>query len=263
MKRIITISFTVVLLAGMIVLLGFIRNEHSNAVCRGIRVSIDYRSNDTLVSSNEVEQLINAKFDTLKGKRIEAEKLANIMKTISGIPYVESCDVDFLLNGILRIRARQRVPVLRVMVGSNSWFIDKEGIVMPRHRTFSARVPIASGHLGQTSVLKNGNNLQALADTNTVFARGRLNQALKLAQFIHHDNLLNSMVEQIYVNPQGEIELFTHVGNQRILFGDAENIEDKFNRLIIFYRAGPSVTGLDQYKTINLKYNNQVVCSNT
>lgn len=263
MKRIINISFTYILLAVMFTLLGFIRQEHRNAKYRGIKISIRYSTNDTLVSSHELEQLIISKFDTLHGKVIQAKHLSEIKQTIASIPYIENCDVDFLLNGILRIRAKQRVPVIRFMAGNQSWFVDKQSLVMPRHHAHSARVPVASGYLGQTGVLKTGNNLHLLADTNAVFAKGRLNQVLKLAQYIHHDNLLNSMIEQIYVDQQGEIELFTSVGNQRILFGKAEKIEEKFNKLLIFYRLGPTVTGLNRYKTINLKYKNQVVCSKT
>lgn len=261
MKRILTISFTIVLLAGMFVLLGFIRNEHSNAVCRNIRISVEYNSNDTLVCHEEIHKLITSRFDTLEGRALNGNQLLKAKEVISAIPYIESSDVDFLLNGTLRIRAKQRLPVLRIIANGKSWFIDEKGVAMPRHHSFSARVPVASGNLGHTGVLKNGNDLRALADTNTSFAKGRLNQVITLANYIHNDKRLSSMVEQIYVNTNGEIELFTYVGNQRIIFGEAENIEEKFNKLLIFYRSGPTLSGLNKYKTIDLKYNNQVVCS--
>jgi len=261
MKRILTISFTIVLLSGMFVLLGFIRNEHSNAVCRNIRISVEYSTNDTLVCHEEINKLITARFDTLEGMVLKGSHLLKAKEVISAIPYIENCDVDFLLNGTLRIRAKQRAPMLRIIAGGQSWYIDDKGVAMPRHQSFSARVPVASGNLGRTGVLKTGNDLRALADTNTSFAKGNLNQVITLAKFIHNDKRLSSMVEQIYVNTNEEIELFTYVGNQRIIFGEAENIEEKFNKLLIFYRSGPTLSGLNKYKTINLKYNNQVVCS--
>jgi cell division protein FtsQ len=261
MKRIATILFTIVLVAGMFVLLGFIRNEHGNAVCRNLRISIDYRSSDTLITKGEIEKLLISRFDTLQGKNVQTSHLSKIRETVANIPYVETCDVDFLLNGTLRIRARQRVPVLRVMTGGQSWFIDTRGVVMPRHLHHSARVPVADGHLGQTGMLKTANNLQALADTNHVFASGRLNQLIVLANYIYHHESLKSMIEQIHVDRRGEFELFANVGNQRILFGDAQNMEDKFEKLLIFYRSGPSLNRINHYKTIDLKFNNQVVCS--
>lgn len=260
MKRILTISFTLLLFAGMFVLLGFIRQEHNEAVCNDIKITIEYRNSDTLVSKEEIRELLVNKYDDLVGRVLTPFKLAGIMETVTAIPYIDYCDVDFMLNGALRIRARQRIPILRIVDGPQSWYIDDQGTVMPRHQHFSARVPVASGNLQHTTQLKTGNNLIKLADSSLVFAEGSLSQVVKMACYIHSQELVNSLVEQIYVNAQNEIELFTYVGSQRIVFGKAENIEDKFNRLITFYKAGPAVTGLDQYKTINLKYNHQVVC---
>lgn len=261
MKRIITISFTLLLLAGMFVSLGFIRQEHSPALCNSIKVSIEYASTDTLICKDDIRNLLISEFDTLEGKALTARNLSKIRNSISGIAYIEDCDVDFLLNGDLRIRANQRIPIVRLNTGSETWFIDDQGIVMPRHPYYSAMVPVAGGYLGHTGMLKSGNDLRALADTSKVFAASMLNQLIDLAHFVYHDNILRGMIEQIYVNPAGEIELYTYVGSHRILFGKADNLAHKFNNLIQFYRSSPSVTGLNQYKTINLKYSGQVVCS--
>lgn len=261
MKRVLTIIFALSLFAGIFVLLGFIRQEHNEALCTDIRIAIEYRTGDTLISQDEIRELLEAKFGKLEGKSMNAVKLAGIIETITAIPYIDYCDVDFMLNGTLRIRTKQRIPILRVFAGNHSWYIDEQGIVMPRHDHLSARVPVASGYIQHSGQLKTGNNLMKLAEQSEAFAAGTLSQIVKLARYIQSQPLVNNLVEQIYVNAQGEIELFTHVGSQRILFGNAENIESKFNRLIIFYKAGPAVTGLDQYKTINLKYNHQVLCS--
>jgi cell division protein FtsQ len=261
MKRFFNISLSLFLLAGIVVLLGFIRNEHKKAICRGITISVDYRDGDTLMVADEIKQVLAVKHDSLEGKVLRPEHLWEFRQTISKIPYVEQCDVDFPLNGMLRVRVKQRIPILRVIEGNRSWYIDKDGIVMPRHNHFSARVLVAGGHMNLSRYMKPGNNLKLLADTNQVFAKGMLNQVIELAQYIKNNDLLSSMVEQVYVNSQNEIEIFTMVGNQRIVFGNTLNMEQKFNNLITFYRSGPMTTGLDRYRTINLKYNNQIVCS--
>jgi len=261
MKRILTMIFTLLLFAGIFVLLGFIRQEHHKALCTEIWIAIHYRTGDTLVNEEAIRELLAKNFGQLEGSTMNRFKLADIIETVTAIPYIEYCDVDFMLNGTLRIRTKQRVPILRVLTQNQSWYIDEQGVVMPRHNHLSARVPVASGNIQHVSQLKTGNNLIKLADKSEVFAEGSLSQLLKLARYIQGEPLVNSLVEQIYVNAQGEFELFTHVGSQRILFGNAENKESKFNRLITFYKAGPAITGLHQYKTINLKYNQQVVCS--
>jgi len=63
------------------------------------------------------------------------------------------------------------------------------------------------------------------------------------------------------VNGAGEIELISRVGNQPVLFGDINDMEEKFDKLLLFYKEGLSKTGWNQYKTINLTYKDQVVCT--
>lgn len=261
MTRILTISSVVILAAGILIALGFIRKDHNHSACSNIRISINYQNSDTLISSDEIMQMLISGFDTIEGRVLQPKDIAGMKNLIAANPYIAYCDVDFMLNGALRIRATQRTPILRITNGSQAWFVDDKAVVMPRHNSFSARVTVAGGHLDHTRVLKAGNDLQALADTNAAFASGNLYELITLAKYIHNHQLLNRMVEQIYVNASGEFELFTIVGRQRILFGRVDDMEEKFNKLLIFYQAGPSVNGLNQYRTINLKYNNQVVCS--
>ena len=46
-----------------------------------------------------------------------------------------------------------------------------------------------------------------------------------------------------------------------IVIGEVYNLESKFNKLMLFYEEGLSKTGWNEYKTINLKYKDQVVCT--
>ena len=261
MKRLLSISAYVVLFTALIALLGFIRKEYGNVACKTMRIVIEYNHSDTLVSVSDIERLLLLKKDTLEGRKLSPGDLGFIRETIMDIPYIAYCDVDFLLNGTLRIRAKQRIPMIRIVTGNQSWYIDTEGTVMPRHHRHSARVPVAGGHLGSLDFLKTGNNLFSLADTSMSFAARPVHALLQVAHYIHNHVQLRDMVEQLYINAHGETELFTKVGSQRILFGDAENIEEKFFKLLAYYQAGPAYNGIGQYRTINLKYNNQVVCS--
>jgi cell division protein FtsQ len=69
------------------------------------------------------------------------------------------------------------------------------------------------------------------------------------------------MFEQIYVGDDFEIELIPKVGNHKILIGNIENLDDKFSRLLLFYKQGLMRKGWENYSVINLKFKNQVVCT--
>ena len=83
----------------------------------------------------------------------------------------------------------------------------------------------------------------------------------ELGLFIMKDRFLKMLIEEIYVDRNGEFELIPKLGNQIILFGSAENMEDKFERLLVFYKKGLSITGWQRYNVINIKFRNQIICS--
>jgi cell division protein FtsQ len=261
MKNLANIIVSLALLAVLLIILGFARNEQQKISCSEVKIIIDYRGSDTLLGMEHIRNLIVQRYRDPVGQIMKPEQLIDLKKAIAANPYVERCDIDLLLDGTLRIRARQRTPVIRLMANGNSWYISRDGVVMPVNRFYSARVPLAGGNFSNSQYLTNGNNLLAFADTNRTFAEGNLHRVITLAGYVHNDALLRSMIDQIYIDAKGEIELFTFIGRQRILLGDISDLDHKFRNLISFYRSGPGITRLDQYKTINLKYRNQVVCS--
>jgi cell division protein FtsQ len=67
-------------------------------------------------------------------------------------------------------------------------------------------------------------------------------------------------VEQIYVTPEKEFEIITRVGDQVILFGDTTAMAGKFKKLEIFYSEALNRRGWNEYKSLNLKFRNQIIC---
>ena len=55
--------------------------------------------------------------------------------------------------------------------------------------------------------------------------------------------------------------LKTRVGGQQIEVGSLNRIDKKFKKLKAFYQKKLKDNTLDNYQTINLKYENQVVCT--
>lgn len=90
---------------------------------------------------------------------------------------------------------------------------------------------------------------------------------MKLLTFVEQvegDDFWRSEVVQIIahttVSGALEVDLIPRSGRHRILFGRLEHVEEKFDKLLCFYRRGLSNIGWEQYSTINIKYNDQVVC---
>ena len=82
-----------------------------------------------------------------------------------------------------------------------------------------------------------------------------------IEKYVDKNNFWKSQIQQIYINLDEEIELIPRVGRHKIIFGDVSDMDEKFKKLMIFYKKGLHYTGWNKYKTINLKFKNQIVCT--
>jgi cell division protein FtsQ len=74
---------------------------------------------------------------------------------------------------------------------------------------------------------------------------------------------LSAQVNQIYLREDGDFILIPQIGDQIIVFGQANSdseVVEKFEKLITFYKEGIQYEGWDKYSEINLKFNGQIVC---
>ena len=120
---------------------------------------------------------------------------------------------------------------------------------MPASAEYASRVPVVSGN-----ITDNGKDIgePALPTLKNVFT---------LAQHIENNQFLKSLIEQIYVAPNGDYVLIPKVGNHDIVFGSIDDMDEKFNNLYLFYQEALPNVGWNKYKTINLKFKGQIVAT--
>ncbi len=94
-----------------------------------------------------------------------------------------------------------------------------------------------------------------------VWTGGKL---LTFVESVESDAFWRSEVVQIVARttPAGalEIDLVPRSGRHTVRFGRLEDAERKFDKLMRFYRGGLSRIGWEEFRTIDLRYNDQVVC---
>ena len=177
-------------------------------------------------------------------------KVGEIEKILEAEPFVLDAEAYVDAQNQLYIHVTQRTPILRVIDKDNqTYYMDHTGRQMPMSDHSTARVLVATGQIPPYT-----------PDFQEPKKKHFLKKMFDLTEYIRGDEFLNPMIEQIYVNQYEEFTLIPKVGRQKIIFGKYEDVEDKFNRLELFYDEGMSREGWQKYKTINLKYRKQVVC---
>ncbi len=249
LKKILTVTFTLSCAALFVVVLTSAVKKQDELTCKNLQVKIDYDSGLAFLNEGEITERINF----LSGENIVGRPLSKIdfhtlEKEMEKNPYV--CDaeifVDHEQNIIITIT--QKRPILRVINSdAESYYISEKNDHMPLNENFSMHLPIALGYVNMHTNPSRDSTVE-----NNLFV---------LTNFIEHDIFLHALVDQIYVYENSEFDLIPKTGNHNIHFGNAsENMADKFKRLKIFYRDGLTKTGWFKYKSINLKFDGQVVC---
>jgi cell division protein FtsQ len=250
--KILKIAMWFIIIAGIMVLVGFINAEHRKTTCKEIEITIDYQDGEPLITADKIRNRIRP--DTLIGKKLSEIDIVKIEKKINAIPLLTKADVYTTLTGNLNIHAKQCRPIVRVYTSSSqSYYIDQNGDVFPESPGYPSRVLIASGNIH----IKYSDTLNVL---NTK-EKSVLNDLYRLSDYIYNDPFLKAQIEQIYVTQKRDFELVPKVGRHLIVLGGVENMKEKFEKLMIFYEEGLNKTGWNKYSVINLKFENQVVCS--
>jgi cell division protein FtsQ len=154
-------------------------------------------------------------------------------------PLVEKVKVFITIDGGLKAVIKQRTPIARVNTGTEVYYIDKQGVKMPLSKNYSARVLLVSGNVLES-------------DMSSVFG---------LVTKINDDSFLSKLVVGIEKKSTNDYILQTRKYDQHIQIGKIENLNVKFKKLKAFYNEVIQSNELEKYKTINLKFNNQVVCT--
>lgn len=231
----------------LLVLMSFISGKKAQVVCKEVRIYI--KGSQYFIDKQEVGNILSANNNTIIGSRMDAINLQDLENRLKANPFIEKAKVYADMDGTIFVDVNQRLPVLRIINHFNQdFYVDQRGLKIPLSSNFTALVLAANGDIDEMLTTK-------LDTLNTSLAK----DLLKTALFIRKDSLWNAQIAQIFVNNKSEIELIPRVGNNRILLGDADSLATKFNKLYVFYKNVIPRAGWETYKTINIKYANQVI----
>lgn len=260
-SKILKIASWVILLGTCIFFWSFSNSVQYDTVCKNVVVYIDYQDENFFLDSKDVLETIKSNGDSLVGEKIEAIQINSLEALINEKSEVENCEVYKTINGELYFNIKQRRPIARIINYKNEGFyIDSNGKLMPLSENFTARVPVVTGDFSHTYAGNYYRNLaQDIPDSvNLNTEKDLLYGIFRITNFIDKSDFWKAQIEQINIS-ENSIELIPKAGDNIILFGDANNIEEKFNKLFSFYKDGLSKVGWNKYDRIDLRYKGQIV----
>ena len=235
-------------LSGLVLFMSFIEVKKGGQKCKDVKVILPGRNN--FIERNEVDRILLEAGGVLAGRYLNDINIHKLENSLKNNPFIEYAKVYADMDGIVHVQIRQRVPILRVINMANvHFYIDGNGLKIPLSDNFTAKVLVANGFIDE--------DVSGQVDTlNSKLAK----DLFRTAQFIKTDTLWDNQIEQLFVDLKGDIEMVPRVGDHKIIVGNADSLQNKFRNLLVFYKKAIPKVGWDTYKSINLKYANQIVC---
>ncbi|MEZ4806771.1 MAG: hypothetical protein R2815_04780 [Flavobacteriales bacterium] len=245
--------------AAVLVALGFVERNVDRTPVSALKITVKGGEGVHFVDEAMVRRNVLDQGTSVMGVPLGDLDVPGIEERLRNDPSVASAEVYHTMDGVLHVSVVQREPVVRVFnQDGTSFYIDSEGWTMPTSAHYTARVLVVTGALNEPGV-RDG--------VHSVYGPDSMQQVLlsddihRLAMHIRQDPLWNALIDQVVVDPYGDLELIPKVGAQRIMLGDGTELAPRFEKLRLFYRKGIPQADWRRYARIDLRFADQVVCT--
>ena len=248
-----------VFIIAIFVIMGFVKTSKNNQTMGLPDVQIEVFEDQVFLTKDDI-------LDRLKNQQLVGENklytdldFEKIESFLSQMSEIKTVDVFVNSGNVVEIKIELKQAIARIFnLDGTSCYLDKDGKLMPLSTNYSAHVVTVNGFINETDITK---QVTHVINNDSLKTIEILDDLYEISNYVCSDKFLNSQITHIYINANHEFELIPRVGDQRIMFGKAENIAGKFKKLDVFYKEGISNAGWEKYDTINIMYKNQVVCS--
>ena len=249
------------LLLCVALILFFEHKKESNVSLNNPDIKITVQGIDTFLTRKEVLNRLKTHQVFEKGKEVVSLDVFKTEATLDTMPEVRNVEVYKSLKGSWSIDLELIKPLARIFPeGHKSFYLDADGNKMGRSSIHTARVLIFSGKIPDRI---DSESVNLIINNDSLKSIKLLDDIYRISNYVCKDPLLYSLIGQVYCDENHEFIMIPVVGKQKIVFGKASSVkevEDKFQRLKVFYQEAMPFEGWNKYSEISLKYEGQVVC---
>ncbi len=195
-----------------------------------------HNSNNLFITKDSIKSAVT-KIITTKNIHKSSVHLKALEFELNKIELVRKSDVFIDVNGTMIIDIEQRKPIARFI--DNKSYLDEDGLVMPKSKYYSARVPVIKGY------------------ANT---QDQLDLIYQLTNYIKDDKFLSQSATEILIDSNSNFSIKLRDYRFKILIGQLNNLDLKIKNFKAFYINALANQILNKYSVINLQFDNQVVC---
>ena len=213
---------------------------------RSYTIEIQGHYGGSFLSVDSVASLLQSHTAGVRGELLSLFNMQQVEMKLQQHPWIRKAQLYFDNKDILHVRVTEKIPLARVFtLNGTSSYLDEVGQLMPLSTTRAVKVPVFTG-IADSVGIKNRDSLLLI-------------QMRDMAQFIVNDTFWNAQVAQLDRTADQNWEMIPVVGDHIVKLGQATDFPRQLRNLFIFYKQVLVKTGFNRYRTIDLRYENQVV----
>lgn len=228
--------------------------ERAEITCDSLDVKIHDARRKGFVTQADVTQAIASGYGQCRGRKLESINLATIEEICSNLSAVEKSQAYVTRDGVLHIDIEQRDPVLKFITPDGGYYADGKGFIFPLVKGYDDRLTAIEG----PNPLSIPPGYKGLPGSER--ERSWLEGLLELNDALGSSRTWKGAFSRIQSDAGGELTLHPVKGKEKFLFGKPSEIEDKLRRVEDYYRYIVPEKEEGWYRTVNVKYDGQIVC---
>ena len=219
-----------------------VRMRPSEQPCRTITYIIEDQNERLYLTPNELNQVLEAEHIYPVGRTLDRGLIHRIEQTILHHPMVRTAECYVTPRYEVRVRLTQRVPLLRVQMPADIYFIDTDRKVMPVRTAVTDKVLVATGAVGPQ------------------FAA---HQLADFALWLQDNKYWHERVHHVHVQSPQMVYVYMKGENQpRAVLGNMTRYEQKLTKLRTFLENSPEEVQAKRYTELDLRFRGQVIGRN-
>ena len=226
--------------------------SRKDLMCQGVRVMIaeDYH----FVTEQDVEEFIMRGYGECTRMKLDSIELYKIENHLVKQSAIQKCEAYITDDGYLNVEIIQRDPVVRFQKGDYGFYADSEGFIFPLQDNYTSLVPIVDGNVPISSP----KGYKGAPEDEK--ERKWLVDLIAMVRYMQASPQWSRNIVQMHVDERNDLILIPREGNERFIFGAPDELEQKFERMGLYYMYILPAKSEGYYSTVNVKYKGQIVC---
>lgn len=190
------------------------------------------------------------KAEGVLGKNLGDVDSAVLSESYAGLPYIRHAEVVKEMNGIVRVRVEERVPMVKILNGGNVEVIDTEGYILP-YRDLPQSSSMLLRVAGVKTARAKGARLKKADEENFAVLK-EMTEALKASEYAQ------LLIKDVFLKEENKTYFAVAGSPTRFIVGNDGDYKEKLKKFEIFWQKVVAKKGLDGYETVDLRFSRRV-----